>query len=62
MCDIQKDVKQPLKLYENLARSICNSTILAFKSVVLMDTVEMIGELFQVEVPGASQCLLRLVD
>ena len=32
MCDLQKDVKQPLKLYENLARSICDSTILTLYS------------------------------
>lgn len=62
MCDLQKDVKQPLTLHKNLARSICDSTILAFKSVVLVDTVEMFDGLFHVEVPGASQCPLRLVD
>lgn len=62
MCDLQKDVKQPLKLYENLARSICDCTILTFKSVVFMDTFEMFGALFHVVVPGASQCLWQLVD
>ena len=51
-----------LKLYENLARCICYSSILTFKSVVLMDTVEKFGGLFHTVVPSASLCLLPLVD